>query len=70
MRANLDGSTREGALRHAQIIAAYWQRRGFDVVTEIVDTGAKAEHGLGGTAVYGVRSNMVNGMPQKAKRYV
>lgn len=70
MRLNMDGTTREGALRHAKIIAAYWQKRGFDVVTEVIDTGAKAEHGLSGTAVYGVRSNLVNGMPQRAKRYV
>ena len=67
MRLNPDGSTREGALRHAQMIAAYWQKRGFDVVVQAVDTGAKAEHGLGGTTVWGVKSSLINGMPQRKR---
>lgn len=67
MRINLDACTREGALRHAKIIAAYWAKRGFDVLPRVEDTGAKAEHGRDGSTVWGVRSDMVNGMPQRKR---
>lgn len=67
MRQALDACSREGAERLAKMVAAFWAKRGLDVVTTVVDTGAKAEHGLSGANVWGVRSNMVNGMPQKVR---
>ena len=66
MQINPDGITREGALRHAKMIAAYWEKRGYHVLPTVVDTGVKC--GTSNGNVYGVRSDMVNGQPQKGKR--
>lgn len=67
MRINLDACTRDGANRHAKMIAAYWAKRGFDVLPRVEDTGARAEHGRDGSVVWGVRSDLVNGMPQRKR---
>ena len=60
-----DGSTYEGAKRHAQLIAAYWAKRGFNVLPTVVDTGTRLNGGK--VPVFGVRSDMVNGQPQRRK---
>jgi hypothetical protein len=62
-----DGSTLEGARRHAKLISAYWSKRGFDILPRVEDTGARAEHGRDSSVVWGVRSDLVNGMPQRKR---
>lgn len=61
-----EGVTLEGARRHAQLIANYWSKRGFDVVPRVVEVASGSSYGLG--TIWGIRSNMVSGMPQKGKR--
>lgn len=60
-----EGVTLEGARRHAQLIAAYWAKRGFDVAPRVEEVASGQPHGM--ALVWGVRSNMVNGMPQRVR---
>lgn len=60
-----DGTTLEGARRHAKLIASYWEKRGLDVVVTVDQVAVPKSHGL--SSVYAVRSNMVNGRPQKVR---
>lgn len=49
--------TRDGAIRLAAIIQAYWAEQGFEVDAKV----EKADTEVNG--VYIVRSNMLNGLP-------
>jgi len=59
-------TTQEGATAHAKRLEAYWHAQGHTNVKwtalPIVGLGAK----LGGTG-WGVRSNLVNGLPPRVK---
>lgn len=55
-----DSLTSDGASRLAKIVAEYWMKRGFHVVTR-VEEAARAN----GKTMYGVRSDTINGMPQR-----
>lgn len=65
MRINPDGITREGSLRHAKMIAAYWEKRGLHVVPRVEEVASGKTHNMG--IVWGVRSDMLNGMPQRKR---
>jgi hypothetical protein len=53
-----DNLSAPGALRLSRIIEAYWDAAGFTVQTEIVHSG-----GIGEAPVWGIRSDMIGGLP-------
>ena len=58
----LDNLSAPGAQRLCQIIKSYWDAAGFaNVQTEIVHSG-----GSGEAPVWGVRSNLIAGLPRPA----
>ena len=60
-----DYCTREGAERLKQQIEAYWAERGHDVKINLVQGGFLASMRSARTDV---RSNMVNGIPNRTKQ--
>jgi len=58
-----DHCTQEGARRLKQRIEQYWQERGYDVSIDMVEAGFMPAMRSARTDL---RSNMVNGLPQKA----
>jgi hypothetical protein len=60
-----DYCTREGAERLKQQIEAYWAERGHDVKVNLVQGGFLASMRSARTDV---RSNLVNGVPGRAKQ--
>lgn len=64
-----DHLSRLGAIALAARIRAYWQERGYEVTTVIVPPSQINGLIQNGPAYYGVKTDMVNGMPQrKAQR--
>ena len=60
-----DWCTTEGARRLKQRIEAYWRDRGFEVDIKLIEAGFMPAMR---SARCDVRSDMVNGMPQKSAR--
>ncbi len=60
-----DWCTTEGARRLEQKIEEYWKERGYDVDVNLVDAGFMPAMR---SARCDVRSDMVNGMPQRVVR--
>ena len=58
-----DHCTQEGARRLKQRIEQYWTERGYDVSVDLVEAGFMPAMRSARTDI---RSNMVNGLPQKA----
>jgi len=56
-------NTEEQAKREAHILRMFWLCRGYDVEFSVVSE----QSGQNGYAVWGVRSNLVNGMPPKQR---
>jgi hypothetical protein len=60
-----DTCTRTGAERLAARIALFWRQQGHEVETRVVMVSAGKKHGA---IVFGVRSNMVGGLPASMPR--
>ena len=65
-----DGADRQYNERIARIIAEYWRHEGYEspdvgAIPGVAGTGTKSDKKRG--ALWGVRSDMVNGMPRRRK---
>ena len=58
-----DPLTHAGAAELAARVGLYWQKRGYRVSTRIEDQSSARTKGAGGV-VFGVRSDLVNGLPR------
>lgn len=55
-----DTCSRRGAVEIARRIETYWQERGY-----LVETSIEAADALNFASVFGVRSDLVNGLPKR-----
>ncbi len=62
-----DYCNKDGAARLEQKIADYWRKQGFEVNVELVKEGFVSTMRSARTDL---RSNMVNGMPQRTQQVV
>ena len=61
--AGVTESSRTAAFRHAQMIRAFWAKRGYTVRCEVIPVSSVGIIRDGKGDVYTVKSNMVNAMP-------
>ena len=59
---NIDATTYDGALRLSHKIAAFWRTKGRSVIANVVQV---TDRDTRKAPVYGVRSDMMNGLPRQ-----